>query len=299
VRHEVIAAFRSQPRTFAWLRRFPIVLFLIQAACLWPVWRWYGARMIDGSDEPWGIAALIAAFALTWPRERHPGFDSPAGLLMWSAGLTLLYALATPVAPPLVRAVIAVAALACTWCWVAGSRAKLPVTLALLALSLPIIASMQFYLGYPLRVLTAAGASTLLSPFGYDITRVGTAMQWQGHTVLVDAACSGIRMLWSGAFLACVLAARFETRQGVHLVRVLPFVLPVVLVANVFRAAALFVLEVRPEPPSETLHALVGAVSFAAMALLIAGLDHAMRTRVPKRHQPYVTFAAGRHGRAT
>jgi hypothetical protein len=35
----------------------------------------------------------------------------------------------------------------------------------------------------------------LLSAAGYTVQRAGTAMIWQGQTVLVDAPCSGVKML--------------------------------------------------------------------------------------------------------
>lgn len=266
-------------RADPWLQRHPAVCVALQALCFWPVWQWYAARLVDGSDEPWGIVALLAALALTWPRDRRPQLDPADRLLKWSAALTLGYALLTPIAPPLIRALLAVAAIACSWSSVTGSRTKLPVITALLALSLPVIASMQFYLGYPLRAITASGASVLLAIEGYEIERVGTAMQWQGHTVLVDAPCSGVRMLWAGAFLACILAARRDVARWAGLCGTLLLVIPVVLVANVIRAAVLFILEVRPQPESDLVHSLVGAAAFAITGIGMVAVDSIMRGR--------------------
>ena len=40
-------------------------LFLLaQFVTFWPVWRWYIERMVDGSDEPWGILALATVVIL-------------------------------------------------------------------------------------------------------------------------------------------------------------------------------------------------------------------------------------------
>ena len=48
---------------------------------------------------------------------------------------------------------------------------------------------------------------------------------------------------------------------------------PIVLAANLARAAALFVLEIAPVPPSEFLHSLIGAGAFTAMGLTLVGVE--------------------------
>jgi len=214
------------------------ILMAIQALCFWPVWRWY----------------VIAA-----------------------AVCTLCYALIASLAPPIICAAFAMAAMACSWVSVTGSRPKWPVILALFALSLPVVASLQFYAGYPLRMLTAAGASLLLKPFGLDVERLGTTMLWQGRAVLVDAPCSGVRMLWAGAFLACVLASQRTWVGWRSLAAAMVLMIPVVLVANSVRAAALFVLEIRAEPVPQFLHASVGVATFALAGAAMLGIDAALR----------------------
>ena len=254
-----------------WLRRHPAALVAIHAACFWPVWRWYLERLNDGSDEPWAIAALIAAVLMSWPAQ---GFrlDARDPLLAIAAAFTLVYAVLAPVAPPLVRAIPAMAALACTWVSVSGSRHRLPAIVGLLLLSIPVISSLQFYAGYPLRIVTAAGATEMLNLFGFDIARVGTSMSVDGHTVLVDAPCSGVRMLWTGAVLCCVLAAMRDA-QWRATVTALLLVVPVVLFVNGVRAAWLFLLETRAPPTSPAVHSLVGVATFALAAGLLVWSD--------------------------
>ena len=96
------------------LRFFPGLVIATHALTVWPVWRWYLARTTDGSDEPWGIAALIAALALAWPFRRNSKLDERDPLLVVAIVLTVLYAILVPFAPPLIRAIVAMAALACT-----------------------------------------------------------------------------------------------------------------------------------------------------------------------------------------
>ena len=255
------------------LRRRPWLLFAAHAACFWPVWHWYAQRMNDGSDEPWALVALLAAVLLSWPRSGLR-LDERDPLLTVAMLLTLAYALVAPFAPPLVRALLSLSALGCCWISLSGARDKAPAVIGLLVLSVPVIASLQFYAGYPLRVLTASGATTLLNSFGAEILRQGTNMLAGERLVVVDAPCSGVRMFWTAAALCCVLAGLRARVSWRGLALSLLFVLPVVLVANTIRAALLFLLETAPAPLPGALHAGVGVFTF----VLVGGLLYASDT---------------------
>jgi exosortase len=246
----------------------PWLLLAAHAACFWPVWQWYAQRMNDGSDEPWALAALAAAVLLSWPRAGLR-LDDRDILLAAGSALTMVYAVLAPFAPPLVRALAALSALGCVWLSLGGARERAPAVIGLLALSVPVIASLQFYAGYPLRVVTAGGATALLNLFGGDVVREGTHMMSGGHVVIVDAPCSGVRMLWTAAALCCVLAGLRSRVSWSGLAISLLLVVPVVLVANTIRAALLFILETAAEPPPEILHSGVGVFTFVMVALLL------------------------------
>ena len=266
------------------------LVLALHAACFWPVWRWYVARLTDGSDEPWVIVALLAAVALGWPRT---GFrlDAADPLLGAAAALTLLYAALVPFAPPLVRQLIAMAALGASWIAITSTRARLAPLIALLALSIPVIASLQFYAGFPLRVLTASGATGLLNMFGLDVARAGTSMSAAGRTVLVDAPCSGVRMLWTGAMLTCVLAAMRSRVTWRALALSLCIALPVVLAANSLRAALLFVAGTRGAPPSGLVHSLIGVITFIFAAGLLLASELLQTRRAPRGQTIAPSFA--------
>jgi exosortase len=257
----------------------PGLVLAAHALAFWPVWRWYLARTTDGSDEPWGLAALVAALALTWPFDHRLRIDERDPLLIAAIALTLLYALLVPFAPPLLRSIAAMAALACSWVSITDARHKAPAVVALFVLSVPVIASMQFYAGYPLRAITTTASTGLLNAFGMGVEHVGTTMTWQGRSVLVDAPCSGVRMLWAGAFLACLLVAQRASVSWRGLVTALLPVVPIALAANAIRAALLFLIETRPTPPPEYLHSLVGVVSFAVAAISLVALETLMRRK--------------------
>ena len=259
--------------------RFPGLILAAHVLCFWPVWRWYVARMTDGSDEPWGIAALAAALLLTWRNPRAWTLRTDDRLLWCAVLLTFAYVAAVPSAPPLVRAALAMAALACSWVSITNLRGKLAPVTVLFALSLPVIASLQFYLGYPLRSITTGCAALTLDLLGFDVERSGTALLWQGHTVLVDAPCSGVRMLWTGAALACALALHRDTIGWRSLAVLLVSAFVAALFANVLRAAALFIVETRDSPLPDLTHPAVGAATFALTAVSILAIEAALIRR--------------------
>jgi len=87
-------------------------VLLLQLIVFVPVWEWYARRIFDGSDEPWGLAALaacVANFVIARPDAR----SEPPSLFI-PALVTLAYAASSPIMPRLFQAAIAVTAIGCT-----------------------------------------------------------------------------------------------------------------------------------------------------------------------------------------
>ncbi len=231
----------------------------------WPVLRWFFLRLGDGSDEPHGLVALAAALVFApWVAWREPLSPRRHALL---AALLALYCLAFPFAPPLARALLFVVLLA-----LAAAPPRFAFAWSvLLALSLPIVASLQFYLGYPLRALTAWLCTPLLALGGLDVHASGTTLTWAGERVIVDTPCSGLRMLWTGLVLAAALAChhKLDTRAAFALFR---FAGLAVFIANVLRATALFCLETNLWPNPAWAHETTGLVLFALAAVPVLAL---------------------------
>ncbi|NJD06160.1 MAG: exosortase/archaeosortase family protein [Methylococcaceae bacterium] len=243
-------------------------LLALQLLALWPVWRWYGARMTDGSDDPLGVLALALALGLVFRRRREL-LRQPRGWPVPAAGLLTLGQAIAPGLPPLLRAILGMMAL--SLCLAASlPRPREAVALgALLLLSLPLVASLQFYAGYPLRLLAADGASLLLQGMGLPAQAEGAALRWGERLMLVDAPCSGIHMLWVG-LVAAAAASAWNRARPVPLLRNLGLALALVLIGNVIRNAALFFKETGLVELPDWTHEGIGLALFALVVVPVA-----------------------------
>lgn len=237
-------------------------------AALWPHWLYVARRLTDGSDEPWGLLALVTVIVLL-ARERASITLPTRAALVASAALAIAAALAALVVPDLAAAAVAMLALGVFL--VHGLRRPATPLIALLLLALPIIASLQFYLGYPLRVLTAAAAAALLGAGGIDASAAGAALLWNGRTILIDAPCAGIGMLWVGSYTAALMswlgaASARRTLLNAAAAAVL------VLAANVVRNTVLFFPEAGLVHWPAWSHAAIGLAAFAVAIVPIIAL---------------------------
>lgn len=252
-----------------WVDRLPATLWLaLCVVALTPVWLWSAARLLDRSDDPLGIVAL-AALAVLVARDRHRYAETPR--LGWLAVTTALAALALlggAALPPLLRGVLAVLAV-CAMLMAARAPAQPMLALTGLALlALPLLSSLQFFIGYPLRVVTAEASRWLLLACGVDVVRDGAALAVAGQLVMVDAPCSGIQMGWVSYFTACVTAAWLRAPDGRFLRRV-PLVGVVVLLGNIVRNTLLVVKEAALAQWPDWTHDAIGVGAFALVCALV------------------------------
>lgn len=245
----------------------------------WPVWRWYVLRLDDGSDEPMGLLVLAAAGGFLWRDRRELALEK-GSLLVAAIGL-LLYALSFPFLPALVRAILSILIL--------GAAFRIdrvaPGIWGLLLLSLPVIATAQFYAGWPIRQLTAAGVEGVLTFLGMSVSRSGTVLWWQGQPVGMDAPCSGIRMLWTGLAWHFVLAAYFRIRIGPLVILTIGAVL-LILLANGLRAGFVFLKESGALGLPSWTHEGMGLFLFAGAILLLVRVGDRFGNGNPKKVPP-------------
>jgi exosortase/archaeosortase family protein len=244
----------------------------LQALSLWPHGAYLIERALDGSDDPLGLVALATAAGLVAWRADALRMSPQPGWLLAAIGGTVAANTAWVLGlPALVAGVIAALALgASIVAWWPDARARLPLA-GLLLLALPLVATLQFYVGYPLRLITAEASAWVLQALGIEASRSGASMLVDGRLVIVDAPCSGVQMAWWGYFSACAMAA--ATRLGdAATLRRLPWVGLLVLLANVLRNSVLVALEARPEGLAGASHAAIGLAVLALVMLGAAGL---------------------------
>lgn len=229
-------------------------------AALWPHWAYVARRLTDGSDEPWGLLALVTVMVLL-ARDREQLTLPSRAALVACAVLAVLAALASLVLPDLAAA--AVAMLAVGVYLQHAMRRPATALIALLLLALPIIASLHFYLGYPLRVVTAAAAASLLAGAGIDASAAGASLLWNGRTILIDAPCAGIGMLWVGSYTAALLSYLNSADTRRTLINAAAAA-ALVLAANILRNTALFFPESGLVHWPAWSHPAIGLVAFAA-----------------------------------
>ena len=248
----------------------------IHALALWPHGVWALRRVADGSDDPLGVAAL--AVLLLWLWQTHGSLRATPRLTWLGAAavLTVACTAALFAAPPLAAALLAALAISAhVIAWLPDRTPRAAIAgLALLAL--PLIASLQFYAGYPLRVFTAQFSAWLLQALGIVAERSGAAMTVNQQLVIVDAPCSGVQMAWLAYFAACSVAL-FTQRGDGALLRRLPLVGIAVLSGNVLRNTMLVALEARPDGLAPWAHEAIGIV----WLLIVVGL--AVRLMAPRR----------------
>jgi exosortase/archaeosortase family protein len=248
----------------------------LHAAALWPHGWWAARRLADGSDDPLGLAAAAALLVWLWRAAPTLRVEPRLAWLTTAVALTAAATAACLLAPPLPAAMLAALALAAhVTAWLPTGVARAPLA-GLCLLVLPLVASLQFYVGYPLRVFTAEFSAWLLQAAGQAAERSGAAMTVNGQLVIVDAPCSGVQMAWLAYFAACAVAAFAGLRDSVFLRR-LPLVGGIVLCGNVLRNSLLVGLEARPQGLSDAWHEAIG------LALLVIVISLTLRVTSPAR----------------
>lgn len=235
----------------------------------WPVTIWYVERLLDKSDEPLGVVSLIAFVAVILLRQGTVSSNRFGKIPIAAIACLVLYVATWPVAPKLFSAIIAVAAIG----FLIDSQAgKFKLSLGswlLLLFSLPIVSSLNFYSGYPLRLVVGKIAAPLISMVGFPTIADGTALIWNSQMIQIDAPCSGIKMLWFALFVGAILSSIMEL-SFFNSAAVLSSAVLAALLGNVLRITSLFFIEAKVLPIEASqehfIHQSVGAVSFAIAA---------------------------------
>ena len=233
------------------------------ALALWPTWWWMGQRMVDGSDDPLGLLALAALGAVVWQQRQHLRAAPRLGFQVAALAGVVLATVLRQQLPDLVVALIGLLSVAMGLIAFLPARTASAPVIGLSVLSLPLLASLQFYAGFPLRVVTAEVSRWLLS-IAHAVERTGSSLVVDGQLIIVDAPCSGLQMAWLGYFTACVVALATGKRNQTFLLR-LPLVGALVLLGNVLRNTVLVANQAAGTPLPGWGHEAVGLLVLAAV----------------------------------
>jgi len=256
-------------RTNTW--SFYPVLAICMVFAFWSVWWWYYLRLSSSQDEIYGVIALFAIAGLSFTT--HKQSNSDYGLIIATL-LILFFAISYPFLPPLIRAVIAVTAFTLLICsWRFGQVFHFGIW-SLFLLSLPIVASMQFYLGFPLRVMIGEAIVFLLKLNGLAVVREGVCLHFGDKLIWIDAPCSGVKMLWTGFLLTAVLITLYRFSFAKSLIS-MTVAFGIIILGNIFRGTGLFYLEAGIVEMPDFAHSGIGVVCFIFTCL---GIVFAIQT---------------------
>lgn len=250
----------------------PVVVALLCAVATWDSWRWFVQRVGATPEEAlsFGIAALVLlGLALKRAATQGGAFAVPVGPV---AALLVLHAAASVWAPSIGAAAVAATALLYVLYRAAFGVSPPPAFFGLVALTMPVLPSLQFVLGYPMRIVSASLTVWLLQAQGVPIARDGTFVTVGGEMVQFDAPCSGVSMLW--ALVLLVLMAGLSARSGaLRLAGMLVLAVAAAIVCNVLRVGSLLFAEAALQARlSDTLHEGIGIVAFALSAAVLVGV---------------------------
>jgi exosortase O len=170
-------------------------------------------------------------------------------------------------------------------------RQGLPAALLLIG-TLPFGEHLQTFVGYPVRLLTAALVRDGLSSFGVHTIGIDTILVFESGISQIDLPCSGVKSLWTGGMFllaATWIERRRITRRWLLAALIFAFLL---FAANLIRVAVL----VTAGPVlglnllAEMLHVPLGVLGFAAAC---AALVWMLRRIVPAEADPKAPTPAG------
>ncbi len=248
----------------------------LQVVAFWDVWRWYFSRAVYSWDQPWGVLALIGAIVFS-VASRKPWPQVDRSLLIPTL-LAIFYAVTFLPFGPLGRATVAFTALAVSTSSLRFGKSFHAGLFGLLYLSLPTLPTLEFFGGYPLRVVVAQITAPILRMSGFAVIPEGTCLNWAGKLIWIDAPCSGIKMLWVGLFLTFVVLCLYELPL-LKTMLLLPLVGVVIMATNVFRAVALFYIEAGVLNAPSWGHEYAGVIAFVLEAAGIIGIVMLLRRR--------------------
>ncbi len=283
----------SQPRQ--WLRRPPQFLANLALVALWlflfrPVYP-YISLIFTRQEFRLNQFALLGVIGLLIYQVRRkglglhfgaaPALHTPAVALLLLSSLAFILAERVVDVNTLSASLFGLAFYGLLGLWLEPLRWRqgLPAALLLIA-TLPFGEHLQTFIGYPVRLITAALVRDGLSHFGIHTIGIDTILVFESGVSQIDLPCSGVKSLWTGGMF--LLAATWIEQRKINrrwLLAALIFAF-LLFAANLGRVAIL----VTTGPAlgwnllAEMLHVPLGVLGFAAAC---AALVWMLRRFVP------------------
>jgi exosortase/archaeosortase family protein len=253
-----------------------VLPWLALSTALWPT-AWFCVQRVQTTEDAACLLfSLATALLVSWRATPSTGnaFNHRAVTVA-----VLGYAAAQWWATPLFAAMAGMTALAIALSTRAFGKTLQPGVLLLLFLALPVIPTLEFALGHPLRVLATHGAHVLLGLMGQAVEPVGTCLRGDRGVVCVDAPCAGVRMVWTAAW--CVGAvSSWNVLSWARTAGLGILALAAVLAGNMLRTASLFIAESRLVVPA-WMHEGVGLAAFGLVVACVLGAGFNLKGGAP------------------
>ncbi|MDH5432732.1 MAG: exosortase/archaeosortase family protein [Gammaproteobacteria bacterium] len=258
-----------------------LAYILLTTLCgFWYAWQWYFNRVNASLEEAIGLFFILIFVAVIAIKQVYKTQRIYRFSLWPVVSLLLIYALTfLLVFPDIIRSALAFLTLFLVIYWLAFGKQPPIAFWGLVLISLPVVPSMQFYLGYPARYISASLTVPLLQLNGLSVSQSGTNLIWENQLLQFDAPCSGVTMLWAGLLLTFFISLvyRFNITRTALAVLIACFL---ILVGNVLRAGSLFYLETGLITVEYSwFHEAIGVVTFIMVALMLMWLLEKIQQR--------------------
>lgn len=163
------------------------------------------------------------------------------------------------------------------------------VPISLLILVLPFEHYLDIYLGFPLRLLSADWAGSILKHTGLPLLTTESILMIDNRAAIVDLDCSGIKSLWIGLIFYLLLTWIENYRISWRWFAIGMFYVFLLVAANVARITILVLLELVLKLPelAGILHQSLGLVGFGiASATVWWVLQKILRNNQKSHQQP-------------
>lgn len=239
-----ISKISNRIESYISLNKQLLIVLILQIVLFKDVLVWIFNRLNDNSDEISGITSLISLFIIVFLGKYFNNSNLESKNFDWNiiSYTFLLYFLISFFEVDILKGFIASLSLSITASFYVNRMYFDLKIFGLLLLSLPILSSLQFFVGYPLRIIVTKLSSILLKLSGLNVLQESTCLTLDNNSVCVDAPCSGIQMLLTGFFL-CFIFSFIKKLNNIQTIILLVTNILIVILVNIFRATALFYTE--------------------------------------------------------